>query len=171
MSVLSNSMMKLALFAAFVLEVSAYIYYPNRPGNGFCQRQNVCYSRFNGYYCCNGYWYSTGWAISMYVFFSLLLIGCLVWCCIAGGSKNETTQSYTLNPSAQIIQVRAAPATQPKPVTATSGDSHVVSGGTYTVTGQAVESEPPIQGVNMDEIEMDHYAPAARKIKSPVDTV
>ena len=71
MNVLSNSYLKLALLASFINEVSAYVYYAYRPG--FCS-YNACYSRYYGYYCCNYYWYGTGWAIAVYVFFGSIKV-------------------------------------------------------------------------------------------------
>ena len=41
----------------------------------------LCVDYYYGYYCCDDYWYGSGWAIAVYVFLGLICISIII-CCI-----------------------------------------------------------------------------------------
>lgn len=137
MSVLRKAaLLQFALLATLINQVAAQ-YYPYRPT--FCT-YNVCYSRWSGWYCCSGYWYGSGWAIALYVFFGLIILICLIWCCVAVAA--EPTRTVYVKPRTEIVTIDNEPSTQPAPVTGTVGDSKQVNGGSYTISAE----DAPVQG-------------------------
>ena len=53
-------------------------YYVNvYDAENFCGEDYVCYDYYNGWYCCD-LWYSTGWAIALWVVLGLIILGCLI---------------------------------------------------------------------------------------------
>jgi hypothetical protein len=147
MSVINSAAMKLLLLAVLFQQVAAYVYYSYYPTT--C-RYNVCRSYTYGYYCCDSYWYGSGWAIFLYVFFGILLLTCFAWCCIAMLAEPTPTRVY---PADQVYVVKSKKtSTQPAPVTGTVGKATELQGGSYTVEGQPVSEAPSaVQGVAVDE--------------------
>lgn len=149
---------QIASLASLIKQVAAQIvYYQTRPG--FCSNR-VCFSRWNGYYCCSGLWYGSGWAIFLYVFFVLLIFSCLIWCCVAA---NEPTRTIYVRPKTSIMTVETNPSTQPGPVTGTVGDSQKVNGGSYLVHAD----DDPVQGQPMPHQPDPDTGPPIRGIVYP----
>ena len=106
---------------------------------------------YPNYYCCDYYWYSTGWAIAIWAVLGLVFLGLFIWCLVAA-CATSSTRCGTVYSTQPAVYTTGAPMT-----TVTAGQGTVMQQGNYTATQMTpVQGQPPApaqgaapaQGVN-----------------------
>lgn len=145
------------LLATLVSQVAAQNYSTIGAAQGICGDDYVCQDYYYGYFYCCDPWYTTGWAIAVWVILGICVLACLVVACVCCCKAHKEDKEAAERAKKSIY---AAPAVElaPQPVTTTTTiytqqpqSSAPVAPAQSAVTGTAVSAAPVQQGVPVSD--------------------